>query len=163
VFQLGAGRSFTTSGAGGGNFTNNGSLIIGGGDTFKVAGALSNFAGTTLTGGTYYVAGTLQFGTSGSQPGHQRREPDLAGASAKLLDLGGNNLLEWLQRQRQRRRTFTVAAGGSYTTPGAFSNSGEPWTWNKASSFTVSGNLTNSGTVSPPIIRTCGGANTFWL
>ena len=36
-FTLGAGRSFTTSGPGG-NFTNNGTLVTGGGDTFKVSG-----------------------------------------------------------------------------------------------------------------------------
>jgi hypothetical protein len=53
VFTLGPGRSFTTTGPGG-NFTNLGGLVIGAGDTFEVSGALSNFSGSTLTGGTYY-------------------------------------------------------------------------------------------------------------
>ncbi len=56
IFQLGAGRSFTTSAPGGGNFTNNGTLIVGSGDTFKVAGSLSNFSGSTLTGGSLLVS-----------------------------------------------------------------------------------------------------------
>ena len=93
VFTLGPGRSFTTSGPGGGNFTNNGTLAIGAGDTFQVAGALSNFAGTTLTGGAYYVAGTLQFGASGSTLTTNDANLTLAGTGAQLLDLGGNNLL----------------------------------------------------------------------
>ena len=42
TFTLGAGRSFTTSGPAG-NFTNNGKLVVGGGDAFKVSGSLSNF------------------------------------------------------------------------------------------------------------------------
>ena len=92
VFQLGAGRSFTTSAPGGGNFTNSGALIIAGGDTFEVAGALSNFTSSTLTGGTYYVGGTLQFGASGSTLVTNDANLTLAGAG-KLLNLGGTNLL----------------------------------------------------------------------
>ena len=159
VFQLGAGRSFTTSGAGGGNFTNNGALIIGGGDTFKVAGALSNFSGTQLTGGTYYVGGTLQFGTSGSHLVTNDANLTLAGTSAKLLDLGGNNLLTGFNTNAGGG-IFTVAAGGSYTTAGAFTNSGT-MDLEQASSLTVSGNLTNSGTVSTNNQNLQGGANTL--
>jgi len=159
VFQLGAGRSFTTSAPGGGNFTNNGALIIGGGDTFKVAGSLSNFAGTTLTGGTYYVAGTLQFGTSGSHLVTNSANLTLAGASPKLLDLGGGNLLTGFNTNAGGA-SFTVAAGGSYTTPGNFANSGT-MDVEQASSLTVAGNLTNSGTVATNNQNLGGGANTL--
>ena len=156
---MGAGRSFTTSGAGGGNFTNNGTLIVGGGDTFKVAGALSNFSGTTLTGGTYYVAGTLQFGASGSHLVTNSANLTLAGASPQLLDLGGNNLLTGFNTNASGA-TFTVAAGGSYTTPGNFTNAGT-MDVEQASSLTVAGNLTNSGTVATNNQNLQGGANTL--
>jgi hypothetical protein len=159
VFQLGAGRSFTTSAPGGGNFTNNGTLIIGGGDTFQVSGALSNFAGTTLTGGAYYVVGTLQFGASGSSLITNDANLTLAGNGAELLDLGGNNLLTGFNTNASGG-TFTVAAGGSYTAPGNFSNSGT-MDVEQASSLTVGGNLTNSGTVATNLQNLQGGANTL--
>ena len=158
VFQLGAGRSFTTSAPGGGNFTNNGSLIIGGGDTFQVAGALSNFAGSTLTGGSYYVAGTLQFGASGSHLVTNDANLTLAGAG-KLLNLGGTNLLNAFTTN-DSGASFTVAGGGSYTTPGSFSNSGT-MDLEQGSSLTVSGNLSNHGTVGTNLQNLQGGANTL--
>jgi fibronectin-binding autotransporter adhesin len=159
VFQLGAGRSFTTSAPGGGNFTNDGTLIVGGGDTFKVAGALSNFTGTTLSGGTYYVAGTLQFGASGSHIVTNSANLTLAGANPELIDLGGNNLLTQLN-DNASGATFTIAAGGSYSTPGNFTNGGTMDT-EQASSLTVTGNLANSGTVATNLQNLQGGANTF--
>ena len=158
TFQLGAGRSFTTSGPGG-NFTNNGSLIVGGGDTFEVSGALSNFASSTLTGGTYYVAGTLQFGASGSQLVTNDANLTLAGPGAKLLNLGGGNLLSSFSTNASGAN-FTVAAGGSYTTPGAFTNSGT-MDLEQASSLTVSGTLTNNGAVDTNNQNLGGGANTL--
>ena len=158
TFQLGAGRSFTTSGPGG-NFTNNGSLIVGGGDTFQVSGALSNFASSTLTGGIYYVAGTLQFGASGSQLVTNDANLTLAGTGAKLLNLGGSNLLSGFNTNATGA-TFTVAAGGNFSTPGNFTNSGT-MDLEQASVLTVSGNLTNSGTVATNNQNLQGGANTL--
>src|SRR4029077_15229197 len=58
TFAIASGRNFTTAG----NFTNNGTLTVGSSNsTFDVNGNLTNFSGTTLTGGTYNVTGTLQF------------------------------------------------------------------------------------------------------
>ena len=159
VFQLGPGRSFTTSAPGGGNFTNNGALIIGAGDTFKVAGSLSNFAGTTLTGGTYYVAGTLQFGAPSSQLVTNDANLTLAGTSAHLIDLAGNNLLSSFN-SNAHGASFTVAAGGSYTTPGSFGNSGTI-DLEQGSSLTVAGNLNNNGAVDTNNQNLGGGANTL--
>ena len=159
VFQLGAGRSFTTSAPGGGNFTNSGTLVVGGGDTFNVSGALSNFAGTTLTGGVYYVAGTLQFGASGSSLITNDANLTLAGNGAKLLDLGGNNLLTGFNTNAVGG-TFTVAAGGSYTTPGDFSNSGT-MDLEQGSALKVAGNLNNNGIVTTNGQNLGGGANTL--
>ncbi len=55
---------------------------------------------------------------------------------------------------------FTVAAGGSFTTPGAFTNSGT-MDVEQASSLTVSGNLTNNGTVATNNQNLAGGANSI--
>ena len=156
IFQLGASHSFTTAG----DFTNNGLLIVGAGDTFKVStGNLTNFASSTLTGGSYYVAGTLQFGANGSHLVTNDANLTLAGAGPSLIDLGGNNLLTGFNTNAGGG-TFTVAAGGSYTTPGNFSNSGT-MDLEQASSLTVAGNLTNSGTVDTNNQDLGGGANTL--
>ena len=60
-FAIAGGFNFTTVG----NFTNNGTLSIGGGTKFVVnlADSLTNFNSTThtLTGGAYVDSGTLQF------------------------------------------------------------------------------------------------------
>lgn len=57
-FSVTGGRNFSTAG----NFTNNGTLGVDSGSSFIVNGNLTNFSGTTLTGGTYNVGGTLQLG-----------------------------------------------------------------------------------------------------
>jgi hypothetical protein len=155
AFTLGAGRSFTT----GGNFTNNGTLVISSGDTFKVSGSLSNFANSILTGGTYDVGGTLQFGPSGSSLTTNAANLTLSGTGAKLLDLGGNNLLSGFNTNATGG-TFTIAGAGSFTTGGAFSNSGTV-DLEQASSLTVSGNFTNSGTLTTNNENLQGGANTL--
>src|SRR5262249_25628477 len=58
TFAITSGFNFATAG----NFTNNGTLTVGDSTSkFDVNGNLTNFSGTTLTGGTYNVTGTLQF------------------------------------------------------------------------------------------------------
>jgi hypothetical protein len=67
--------------------TNSGTLSVLTGDTMQVGtaagGALTNFAGTTLTGGTYTVGGTLQFGASGTSITTDAANISLTGAGAK--------------------------------------------------------------------------------
>jgi hypothetical protein len=67
--------------------TNSGTLSVLTGDTMQVGtaagGALTNFAGTTLTGGTYTVGGTLQFGASGTSITTDAANLSLTGAGAK--------------------------------------------------------------------------------
>ena len=156
VFTLSGGSNFTTGGTG--NFTNLGALVIGGTDTFKVSGNLNNFANSALTGGTYYVAGTLQFGASGSTLVTNAANLTLAGTGS-LVDLGGNNLLSAFNTNASGG-SFTVASAGSFTTPGAFTNAGTV-DLEQASSLLVSGNLANSGTVSTNSQNLGGGANTL--
>ncbi len=154
-FTLGPGRNFTTAG----NFTNNGTLTVGSGDTFRVSGSLTNFASNTLTRGTYNIAGTLQFGATGSSLTTNAANLTLNGLNAKLLDQSGNNLLANFNTN-STGALFRVGAGGSFTTAGAFTNSGT-MDLEQASALTVSGNLTNSGTVATNSLNLGGGANTL--
>lgn len=140
-FSIQGGANFTTAG----NFTNDGTLVVGSSDTFKVAGNLTNFASSTLTGGTYNVAGTLEFGATGSSLTTNDANLTLTGSAAKLLNLGGGNLLSAFATNSSGA-DFTVAAGGTFTTAGAFTNAGT-LDLEQASSLTVTGNLTNTGTV----------------
>ena len=119
TFQIGGGYNYTTAG----NFTNNGLLIVGAGDTFKVTGSLTNFASSTLTGGSYFDAGTLQFGASGSHIATNDANITLSTAGWSMINLGGGNLLTNLATN-DSGANFNVENGASFTTAGAFSNSG---------------------------------------
>jgi hypothetical protein len=156
TFQLGAGHSFTTAGT----FTNDGSLIVGAGDTFKVGnGDLTNFASSTLTGGSYFVGGTLQFGASGTHINTNDASLTLSGANPSVINSGGGNLLANLATNDSGAR-FAVVNGASYTTAGAFANSGTLDLEN-GGTLTVAGALTNSGTVSTNGTNQAGAANTL--
>jgi len=110
---------------------NTGTVSVLTGDTMQIGtsagGALENFSGTTLTGGTYSVGGTLQFGASGTSIVTDAANISLTGAGAKIVDFSGNNVLTDLA---------TIAAGGSLTF-------GSSW-----GTFTTVGNFTNNGTLS---------------
>ena len=156
TFQIGGGYNYTTAGT----FTNNGLLIVGAGDTFKVSnGDLTNFAGSTLTGGSYLVAGTLQFGASGSGITTNDANLTLSTANWKMTNLGGGNLLTNLATN-DSGANFNVENAASFTTAGAFSNSGTMDLEN-GGSLTVSGALTNNGTVSTNGSNQGGAANTL--
>jgi hypothetical protein len=110
---------------------NKGTLSISPGDTMRIGtssgGALTNFSGTTLTGGTYSVGGTLQFGASGTSIVTDAAKISLTGPGAQIIDFGGSNVLKNLA---------TIASGGSFSL-------GANW-----GTFTTTGNFTNNGTLS---------------
>jgi hypothetical protein len=138
-FNLGAARSFTTAG----NFTNNGTLTVGGGDTFKVNGNLTNFSGTTLTGGTYNVGGTLSFNSANIVT--NAANITLTGASSNILSNTATNALTNFATNNAGA-TFALGAGRSFTTAGNFTDNGT-LTVGSGDTFKVNGNLTNfSGT-----------------
>src|ERR1700730_17050993 len=82
-FAISRGRNFTNLG----NFTNNGTLNVGSGTKFDVNGNLTNFSGTTLTGGTYIVGGTLQF--NGANIATNAANITLSGTTSKITDQVG--------------------------------------------------------------------------
>jgi fibronectin-binding autotransporter adhesin len=121
TFALAAGRNFTTIG----NFTNNGTLNIGAGTKFAVgtngASDLTNFSGTTLTGGTYIVAGTLQF--NGANIVTNDASITLSGTAAKIEDQSSNNALANFATNGSGS-TFALASGAKFNTSGNFTNNG---------------------------------------
>jgi hypothetical protein len=124
---------------------NEGTLSVSAGDTMQVGtatgGALLNFSGTTLTGGTYTVDGTLKFGASGTSVVTDAANITLTGAGAKILDFAAQNVLTDLATITSAG-SFTIGSGANFTTAGNFTNDGR-LTANTGSTFTVTGTLSN--------------------
>ena len=159
-FTLGVQRSFTTAG----DFTNNGTLTVGSGDTFNVNGNLTNFSGTTLTGGTYSIAGALQF--NNANIASNAAAIVLTGPGSEIVNQTGSNaLLDF--SANSAAGSFTLAGKQNLTTAGgSFTNSGN-FLINTGSTFTVGGatfNFTqNSGTTTVDGTLTSSSAGTLNL
>jgi hypothetical protein len=132
------GQSFTT----GGNFTNDGVLTVGTGSTFAVAptGSLTNFSGTTLTGGTFEVLGTLEF--AGANIKTNGANLTLSGTTAQIENstTSSNGLVNF--DENSAKGVFTLLAGANFTTTGTFDNIGT-LSVGSGSTFDASGGLTN--------------------
>jgi hypothetical protein len=141
-FILLGGRNFTTAGS----FTNDGILSVGAGSTFAVGGtgSLTNFSGTTLTGGTYDVTGTLEF--PGADIVKNAANITLTGTAAKIENSTNSaNALAGFA-SNAAKSSFALAGDADFTTAGNFSNKGT-LTVGSGSTFAVGGSLTNfSGT-----------------
>jgi fibronectin-binding autotransporter adhesin len=124
---------------------NKGTLSVSTGDTMQIGtsagGALLNFSGTTLTGGTYTVNGTLEFGTSGTSVVTDAANITLTGSAAKIIDFANQNVLTDLATITSAG-SFTIGSGANFTTAGNFTNDGK-LTVNSGSTFKVTGSLTN--------------------
>ena len=149
-FTINNGRNFTTAS----DFTNNGILAVGTAtSTFKVNGNLTNFSGTTLTGGTYNLTGTMQF--NGANIVTNAANVTLTGASSQIIDQNGVNGLANFATNASTG-SFTINGNRSFTTAGSFTNaglftvaSGSTFTVGGSGSFTQSsGTTTDDGTLS---------------
>src|SRR5215467_58784 len=98
---------------------NNGILTVGAGSKFDVNGTLTNFSGTTLTGGNYNVTGTLQF--NGANIVTNAANITLSGTSSKITDQGGsvNALANFATNSSTG--SFTLSGNQALTTTGSFS------------------------------------------
>jgi formylmethanofuran dehydrogenase subunit C len=105
-FTVQNGRNFTTAAAVA--FSNAGTLAIGAGSTFNVSGNLSNFAGATLTGGTYVIDGTLQF--TGANIVTNAATIVLDGTAAQIVDQASNNGLANFA-SNSAAGSFTIQSG----------------------------------------------------
>jgi hypothetical protein len=125
---------------------NTGTLGVSTGDTMQIGtsagGALLNFSGTTLTGGTYNVGGTLQFGASGATLATNAATIALTGTGAKIINFGSTNILAGF-KNNGATGSFTLAGGAALTTTaGTFTNAGL-FTVSTGSTFTIGGSTFN--------------------
>jgi hypothetical protein len=104
-------------------------------------GALLNLSGTTLTGGTYTVSGTLEFGGAGTSEDTDAANITLTGSGAEIIDFDGQNVLAGLATITSAG-TFTIGSGATFTTEGNFTNNGKLFV-NSSSTLKVTGSLTN--------------------
>ncbi len=115
---------------GSGSLTNNGTLQANTGSTLIVTNTLTNFAGTTLTGGTYNAnGGTIQLNlppnTSGGEIVTDAGNIILNGASAAINDGGNHNALSDLATIAASNGSLSLLGGAQLTTSAAnFANNG---------------------------------------
>jgi hypothetical protein len=156
------GQNFTTAG----NFTNNGTLTVGASTSkFDVNGNLTNFSGTTLTGGTYNVVGMLQF--NGANIVTNAANVTLTGPSSQIINQSSANGLAHFATNASTG-SFTLAQGRTLTTLGAFTNnggltmtgSGSKFTTGGTATFTNNGTLTTTGSDPSEVATGAGGAFT---
>jgi len=121
-----------TSSAG---FNNTGTLTVRKGDTLQIkGGAFANLSGTTLTGGTYSVSGTLLYNST-SDIVTNAASITLTGASAQIINQSGGN---GLANFATNNGSFSLQSGSKLTTGGNFTNTGT-FTIGSGSAFTVGG------------------------
>jgi hypothetical protein len=116
-------------------FNNMGKLSVAKGSTLDITlGPFLNFSGTTLTGGTYLVAGTLQFDNANIVT--NAANITLTGTSSQIIDQSSHNALASFATNASSG-SFTLS-GGQVFAAGAFSNAGR-MTISKGSTFTAGG------------------------
>ncbi len=113
TFGLANDANFTTAG----DFNNTGTLSIAKGSTLTVTGTLAQVSGSTLTGGSYVLGGTLELG-SGISLTTNAANLTLEGGTIKS---GTANALASLA---SNTGTLEVAGNSTFTTSGNFNNSG---------------------------------------
>src|SRR5713101_8380043 len=104
------------------SFSNPGTLIVNKGSLMNVNDAFANFSGTTLTGGTYMVSGTLQF--NGANIVNDAAKITLTGASSAIVDQAANDGLRNFAAITSKG-SLTLTSGKTLTTPGSLSSAGK--------------------------------------
>jgi hypothetical protein len=157
-FTVTGGRNFTTVA----NFTNHGTLTVGSGSKFIVptGKSLTNFSGTTLTGGAYNVTGTLQF--PGANIVTNAANITLSGTSSQMINQSSANGLAKFATNAGNGK-FTVASGRVFITGGPFTNDGSLALTGSGSKFTTGGKFTNTSllTIGSSTAFTVGGTGLF--
>jgi len=122
-------------------FSNPGTLIVNLGSLMNITGPFSNFSGTTLTGGTYMVSGTLQF--NGANIVNDAAKITLTGAPSAIIDQAANDGLRNFAAITSRG-SLTLHSKKTLVTPGGFSNAGK-LTVATGTKFTTGGAYTQTG------------------
>jgi autotransporter-associated beta strand protein/predicted outer membrane repeat protein len=129
------------------SFTNNGTISVAAGAVVNVTGTFSNFGASTLTGGTYLLAGIFEF--AGASIATNAASITLQGAAGTILDTttAANALAALVSNTATG--SLTLTAGGALTTSGGLTNTGSVTidATTGGSTLTVGGTYTqNSGT-----------------
>jgi hypothetical protein len=118
-------------------FNNSGTVNVNAG-TLTITGGLSNFSGSTLTGGTFNVTGASIFSFSGANVVTNAASITLDGAGSQFLNASGgaNGLANFASNAAAG--SFTLRNGRNFTSAGAFTNAGT-LTVGNGSTFTGGG------------------------
>ena len=104
-------------------FTNSGRLTINKGSVLNINGKFNNYSGTTFTGGTYAVTGTMEFQNANIVT--NAANITLTGVSAEILDpVSGNNALKNLASNAPQG-TLSLQSGQALTIVTNVSNAGK--------------------------------------
>jgi fibronectin-binding autotransporter adhesin len=122
-------------------FTNNGKLIVNKGCVLNVAGLFNNFSGTTLTGGTYLVTGTLEF--LNDNIATNAASITLTGATSQLLNSSTNTSALADLTANTTAGSLSLQSGQVLTTTTNLSNAGKI-TIGTASGLAVGGSYTQT-------------------
>jgi len=122
-------------------FTNSGKLVANKGCVLNVAGLFNNLSGTTLTGGTYLVTGTLEL--LNGNIATNAASITLTGATSQILNSSTNtNALAGLAANTATG-SLSLQSGQVLSTATNFNNAGKT-TIGTASGFTVGGSYTQT-------------------
>lgn len=149
-------------------FQNNGKVQVNKGATLSITGASNSFlnfnsSDDTLTGGTYSVAGTLQFDNANIVT--NAANITLTGTTSVIEDQHSNNALTNFATNASAG-SFTLTGDRNFTTAAAFANAGK-LTISSGSTFTVggmdsytqtAGATTVSGTLDSGSVNVSGGS-----
>jgi len=142
-------------------FTNYGTLIVDPRGTLTINGLFNNFSGTTLTGGTYSLRGTL--GIQNAKIVTNAASLTLTGAKARILNTSTNHNALRSLAVNAASGVLSLQAGQKLSAGGKFTNKGSV-TVGASSGLTVgssytqaSGMTTVDGTLTAPALITQGG------
>jgi len=145
-------------------FSNPGTLIVNKGSLMNINDTFSNFSGTTLTGGTYMVSGTLQF--NGANIVNDAAHITLTGTASAIIDQAANDALRNFAAITSKG-SLTLTSGKTLTTPGSLSSAGK-LTVGAGTNLKVTGSYTQTagsttvdGTLTAPSGTTIGAGSVF--
>ena len=133
-----------------GGITNLGTFQVDPGATMLLQnGPFTNFAGSTLTGGTYNVYGPstlqiFQLGSTGGEIHNNAATILLDAAGSNFVDAAGQNALSNFNNNTSTG-SFTIQNGRNFTSPGVFSNAGAVNVGSGSTFSTASGSYNQSG------------------
>jgi len=145
-------------------FSNPGTLIVNQGSLMNINDAFSNFSGTTLSGGTYMVSGTLQF--NGANIVNDAAHITLKGTTSAIIDQASNDGLRNFVAITSKG-SLTLISGKTLTTPAGLSSAGK-LTVGAGTNLKVTGSYTQTagsttvdGTLTAPSGTTISAGSVF--